>query len=67
MMNKNDLRAITSPRRGGFMDIPKSLDKLSIRSVSLSKLVEQDITYAEMAKVSGKSEYEIRRFLGLIQ
>ena len=49
------------------MDIPKSLDKLSIRSVSLSKLVEQDITYAEMAKLSGKSEYEIRRFLGLIQ
>ena len=67
MMNKNEFRHITTPSRGGFMDIPEALNNLSIRSVSLSKLVQQDITYAEMAKLSGKSEYEIRRFVGLIQ
>jgi response regulator of citrate/malate metabolism len=67
MMNKNDIRHISAPRRGGFMDIPESLSRLTVRKVSLSKLVQQDITYKEMAKISGYSEYEIRRYLGLIQ
>ena len=67
MMDKNDIRHITTPRRGGFMDIPKALDTLSIRKISMDKLVRQDITYTEMAKISGRSVYEIRRYLGLIQ
>ena len=64
MMDKNDIRTITTPKRGGIME---QLNSLSVRTVSMSKLVQQDITYAEMSKISGKSVYEIRRYLGLIQ
>jgi len=63
MMDKNDIRMIGTPKRG-IMD---QLSNLSVRKVSLDKLVQQDITYKEMAKIAGVSEYEIRRFIGLLQ
>ncbi len=63
MMDKNDIRKIGTPKRG-IMD---QLSNLSVRKVSLDKLVQQDITYKEMAKIAGVSEYEIRRYIGLLQ
>ena len=70
MMDKNDIRKmskITTPSRGGFMDVPEALDRLSIRKVSLEKVSKLDITYKKMAEIAGVSEYEVRRYLGLIQ
>ena len=70
MMDKNDIRKmtkITTPSRGGFMDVPEALSKLSIRKVSLEKVSKLDITYKKMAEIAGVSEYEVRRYLGLIQ
>jgi len=65
MMDKNDFRMITMPRRGdGIMD---QLERLSIRKVSLAKVSKLDITYKKMAEMAGVSEYEVRRYLGLIQ
>ena len=64
MMDKNDIRHISTPRRGSVMD---KLNNLSVRKVSLDKLVQQDITYKKMSEISGKSVYEIRRYIGLIQ
>ncbi len=63
MMDKNDIRHITTPKRG----VMEALNNLTVRKVSLDKLIQQDITYTEMAKLSGKSVYEIRRHIGLIQ
>ena len=67
MMDKNDIRHITTPTRGGFMDIPEALNRLSVRKYSIDKLLETDMTYEEMSKHTGMSVYEIRRYTGLIQ
>ena len=58
MMDKNDIRHTTTLEQ---------LDNLSIRKVSLDKLLETDMTYTEMSKVTGMSVYEIRRYTGSIQ
>ena len=42
MMNKNEFRHITTPTRGGFMDVPESLSKLTVRKYSIDKLLETD-------------------------
>ena len=64
MKDKNDIRHVSTPRRGRVMD---ELNDLSVRKVSLDKLVQQDIPYEKMSEISGKSVYEIRRYIGLIQ
>jgi len=64
MMDKNDIRTMTTPRRGGFMD---DLTNLSIRKVSIDKLLETDMTLTQMSKLTGMSVYEIRRYTGSIQ
>ena len=66
MMDKNDIRTMTTPRRGGFMDDLTNLSNLSIRKVSLKKVLQMEITHKQMAKMTGLSEYEIRRELGLL-
>ena len=58
MMDKNDIRHTTTLEQ---------LDNLSIRKVSLDQLLETDMTYTEMSKVTGMSVYEIRRYTGSIQ
>ena len=45
----------------------EQLNDLSIRKVSIDKLLETDMTYTEMSKVTGMSVYEIRRYTGSIQ
>jgi len=70
MMDKNDIRKmtkITTPSRGGFMDVPEALDRLSIRKYSIDKLLETDMTWTQMSKLTGMSVYEIRRYTGSIQ
>ena len=64
MMDKNDIRQIAAPKRGGIME---ALDALTIRKVSIDKLLETDMTYEEMSKHTGMSVYEIRRYTGSIQ
>ena len=66
MMDKNDIRTMSAPRRGGFMDDLTNLSSLSIRKVSLKKVLQMEITHKQMAKMTGLSEYEIRRELGLL-
>ena len=67
MMNKNEFRHITTPSRGGFMDVPESLNKLTVRKYSIDKLLETDMTWTKMAELTGMSVYEIRRYTGSIQ
>ena len=70
MMDKNDIRkmkSITTPSRGGFMDVPEALDRLSIRKYSIDKLLETDLPLTKMAELTGMSVYEIRRYTGSIQ
>jgi len=67
MMDKNDIRTMTTPRRGGFMDDLTNLSNLSIRKVSIDKLLETDMTWTQMSKLTGMSVYEIRRYTGSIQ
>ena len=70
MMDKNDIRHmtdITTPSRGGFMDVPEALDRLTIRNYSIDKLLETDMTYVQMSKLTGMSVYEIRKYTGSIQ
>ena len=67
MMDKNDIRQITTPSRGGFMDVPEALSKLTVRKYSIDKLLETDMTYVQMSKLTGMSVYEIRRYTGSIQ
>ena len=67
MMDKNDIRHITTPTRGGFMDVPEALNRLTVRKVSIDKLLETDMTWTEMSKLTGMSVYEIRRYTGSIQ
>ena len=60
MMDKNDIRLMST--------VDELLDKLTIRKVSLDKLLEtSDMTYEQMSKVTGMSVYEIRRYTGSIQ
>ena len=59
MMNKNDIRTMNDP-------VLQQLEKLSIRKVSLKKVLQMEITHKQMAKMTGLSEYEIRRELGLL-
>ena len=63
MMDKNDIRTMSTPRRG----VMEQLNDLSIRKVSIDKLLETDMTYTQMSKVTGMSVYEIRRYTGSIQ
>ena len=58
MMDKNDIRQLITIEQ---------LDKLTIRKVSIDKLLETDMTYDQMSKVTGMSVYEIRRYTGSIQ
>ena len=58
MMDKNDIRQLSTIEQ---------LDKLTIRKVSIDKLLETDMTYDQMSKVTGMSVYEIRRYTGSIQ
>ena len=67
MMDKNDIRHIATPSRGGFMDVPEALSKLTVRKYSIDKLLETDMTYVQMSKVTGMSVYEIRKYTGSIQ
>jgi len=61
MMDKNDIRLLEGN------DVLSALDKLSIRKVSIDKLLETDMTYVQMSKATGMSVYEIRRYTGSIQ
>ena len=63
MMDKNDIRTMSTPKRGSVMD---QLEKLSIRKVSVKKVLQMEITHKKMAEMTGLSEYEIRRELGLL-
>ena len=67
MMDKNDIRQITTPSRGGFMDVPEALNKLTVRKYSIDKLLQTDMTWTQMSKLTGMSVYEIRRYTGSIQ
>ena len=67
MMDKNDFRYITTPSRGGFMDVPEALNKLTVRKYSIDKLLETDLPWTKMAELTGMSVYEIRRYTGSIQ
>jgi len=64
MMDKNDIRHLSMPTR---TSVKQQLDNLSIRKVSIDKLLETDMTYDEMAKHTGMTVYEIRRYTGSIQ
>ena len=59
MMDKNDIRLMTP--------VDELLDNLTIRKVSLDKLLETDMTWNQMSKLTGMSVYEIRRYTGSIQ
>lgn len=59
MMDKNDIRLMTP--------VDELLDNLTIRKVSLDKLLETDMTWTQMSKLTGMSVYEIRRYTGSIQ
>jgi len=61
MMDKNDIRLIEGN------DVMSALDKLTVRKVSIDKLLETDMTYVQMSKATGMSVYEIRRYTGSIQ
>ena len=61
--DKNDIRQMSSNEQM----VLETLDDLSIRKVSLDKLLETDMTYDQMSKVTGMSVYEIRRYTGSIQ
>ncbi len=67
MMDKNDIRHITTPTRGGFMDVPEALNRLSVRKYSIDKLLETDLPLTKMAELTGMTVYEIRRYTGSIQ
>ena len=67
MMNKNEFRHITTPSRGGFMDVPEALNKLTVRKYSIDKLLQIDLPWTKMAELTGMSVYEIRRYTGSIQ
>jgi hypothetical protein len=67
MMDKNDIRHITTPSRGGFMDVPEALNRLSVRKYSIDKLLETDLPLTKMAELTGMTVYEIRRYTGSIQ
>ena len=67
MMDKNDIRYITTPSRGGFMDVPEALNRLSVRKYSIDKLLETDLPLTKMAELTGMTVYEIRRYTGSIQ
>jgi len=67
MMDKNDIRHITTPTRGGFMDVPAALNKLTVRKYSIDKLLETDLPWTKMAELTGMTVYEIRRYTGSIQ
>ena len=64
MMDKNDIRTMSIPKRDTLMD---QLDNLSIRKVSIDKLLQTDMTFTQMSELTGMSVYEIRRYTGLIQ
>ena len=64
MMDKNDIRTMSAPKRGTVMD---QLEKLSIRKVSIDKLLQTDMTFTQMSELTGMSVYEIRRYTGSIQ
>jgi hypothetical protein len=66
-MDKNDIRHITTPSRGGFMDVPEALNRLSVRKYSIDKLLETDLPLTKMAELTGMTVYEIRRYTGSIQ
>ena len=66
-MDKNDIRHITTPTRGGFMDVPEALNRLSVRKYSIDKLLETDLPLTKMAELTGMTVYEIRRYTGSIQ
>ena len=55
MMDKNDIRLMSED------DVLSALDDLSIRKVSIDKLLETDMTYDQMSKEKGMSVYEIRK------
>ena len=61
MMDKNDIRLMSED------DVLSALDDLSIRKVSIDKLLETDMTYEQMSKATGMSVYEIRKYTGSIQ
>ena len=67
MMDKNDIRHIATPTRGGFMDVPEALNRLSVRKYSIDKLLETDLPLTKMAELTGMTVYEIRRYTGSIQ
>ena len=67
MMDKNDIRHITTPSRGGFMDVPEALSKLTVRKYSIDKLLETDLPLTKMAELTGMTVYEIRKYTGSIQ
>jgi len=60
-MDKNDIRLLEGN------DVMSALDKLTVRKVSIDKLLETDMTYVQMSKATGMSVYEIRRYTGSIQ
>ena len=62
-MDKNDIRTMSTPRRG----VMEQLNNLSIRKVSIDKLLQTDMTLTQMSKLTGMSVYEIRRYTGSIQ
>ena len=64
MMDKNDIRTMSIPKRDTIMDQP---DNFSIRKVSIDKLLQTDMTFTQMSELTGMSVYEIRRYIGLIQ
>ena len=57
MMDKNDIRTMSTPE----------LQKLSSREQTIDELLKTDMTYTQMSKVLGMSVYEIRRYTGSIQ
>jgi len=61
MMDKNDIRLMSE------FDVLSALDDLSIRKVSIDKLLETDMTWTQMSKATGMSVYEIRKYTGSIQ
>ena len=61
MMDKNDIRLMSED------DVLSALDNLSIRKVSIDKLLETDMTWTQMSKATGMSVYEIRKYTGSIQ
>ena len=49
------------------MDVPEALNRLTVRKYSIDKLLETDMTWEKMSKLTGMSVYEIRRYIGSIQ